>query len=111
MTDSIPINVFADLICWIGVNFEPEEIFEDKQLIKWAFENGFTKPTPAKTVTPSFWYDDQVEAIANDECAQCRKRFKIIEVFATSVDVTCDCGPSEFDLEPQNAMPEEMIHY
>jgi len=55
--------------------------------------------------------DNQVEALLDSECPYCQLKYKILEVFATTVETSCACGPSEFDLEPEGELPEEAIRY
>jgi hypothetical protein len=56
-------------------------------------------------------YDNQVDEIADSKCLTCGEKFKIVEVFATTVDVECGCGPSEFDLVPENELDEAEVQY
>ena len=56
-------------------------------------------------------YDTQVDEIRESTCPDCGENYQIVEVFVSSVDVECACGPSEFDLVPENEMAAEAVRY
>lgn len=109
----LPATFLSEIGDWLQDHLAPDDIFTEAQLRTWALDNGMVYDQEEAPEPPSvkFWYDNQVEEIANSDCSTCRKRYKIIEIFATTVDVSCDCGPSEFDLVPENDMDEAAIHY
>lgn len=70
------------------------------------------KPVRGPVIPAKFTrYDNEIDEILDSECNECRKKYRLVELRATTIEVQCDCGPSEFSLEPPNEMDEAAIHY
>lgn len=41
ITANVPDGILGDAIDWIKANLNPEDVFEDRELEKWATGNGF----------------------------------------------------------------------
>jgi len=40
----MPETALEHCIDWIQENLEPDEVFSEEELAKWALDNGYTKP-------------------------------------------------------------------
>lgn len=111
----MPTTLLSEIADWFQGHLEPEDIFTEIQLRTWALDNGMVVNPDDEPESPSgapvYWSDNQVDDIANDECSDCRKKYKIVEVFDATVNAICDCGPSEFDLVPEGDLDEAAIHH
>lgn len=58
----------GDAVGWIGMNYNPEDVFSEKQLESWAALNGFKK---GRTPTPE-----------PGLCSECRERLKAVWILA-----------------------------
>jgi hypothetical protein len=38
-----PLSILDDIVEWIDLNLDPEEVYTGSRLEQWAFENGFRK--------------------------------------------------------------------
>ena len=38
-----PLSILDEIIDWVDVNLDPEEVYTTKRLEQWAYENGFKK--------------------------------------------------------------------